>query len=192
MAKRAESVLVRTDFSLLIGGSLEASDRHLDVINPATGRYSRAAPRRRATSSTVRSPPHARVPRVARPIVRRSAPSAFTALSQRCSEHQDALAELLTREQGKPLSQSSDEIDRAPQPVRRHDGSRSAVETESSTTSERHIELHYYAARRRRDHHAVECAHQSRARSTGLRALHGQHRGAEAVPLHAAEHAQAR
>ena len=37
MAKRAESISLRSDFSLLIGGSLESSSEHLDVINPALG-----------------------------------------------------------------------------------------------------------------------------------------------------------
>ena len=37
MAKRAESVELTTDFSLLIGGELVQSDARLDVVNPALG-----------------------------------------------------------------------------------------------------------------------------------------------------------
>ena len=35
MAKRAESIALKEDFSLLIDGKLEQSAEHLDVINPA-------------------------------------------------------------------------------------------------------------------------------------------------------------
>ena len=45
MAQRAESMTLRTDFSLLIDGKLEQSDQHLDVINPGARRSVRALPR---------------------------------------------------------------------------------------------------------------------------------------------------
>ena len=45
MAQRAESMTVRTDFSLLIDGKLEQSDLHLDVINPAFGEVFARCPR---------------------------------------------------------------------------------------------------------------------------------------------------
>ena len=37
MAKPAEQIALRTDFSLLIDGKLEGSAEHLEVINPALG-----------------------------------------------------------------------------------------------------------------------------------------------------------
>ena len=37
MAQRAETVALRTDFSLLIDGKLEQSEQSLDVIDPALG-----------------------------------------------------------------------------------------------------------------------------------------------------------
>jgi acyl-CoA reductase-like NAD-dependent aldehyde dehydrogenase len=112
MAQRAESMPLRTDFSLLIDGELERSDLTLDVINPALGavfarcpaatraHLDRAVNAARAAFAGWRSKSFAE--RAA--LVKKS--------SEILREHQNELAELLTREQGKPLAQSVAEIDR--------------------------------------------------------------------------------
>src|SRR5262245_23487497 len=112
MAKRAESIALRTDFSLLIGGKLESSDTHLDVINPALGAVFARCPA--ATRDHLERAVQAA--RAAFPAWRDKSFAERAALiktmSQRLREKQNELAELLTREQGKPLSQSVAEIDR--------------------------------------------------------------------------------
>ncbi|HEX6996859.1 MAG TPA: aldehyde dehydrogenase family protein [Gammaproteobacteria bacterium] len=112
MAERAESIDIRTDFRLTIDGNLESSDERLDVIDPALGKV------------------FARCPAATRAHLDRAVAAARRAfqsfrqtgyaeraalvkqLTQRLRERQSELAELLTREQGKPLSQSAAEIDR--------------------------------------------------------------------------------
>jgi acyl-CoA reductase-like NAD-dependent aldehyde dehydrogenase len=142
MAQRAENVALRTDFSLLIGGQLEGSSRSLDVINPA------------------RAEVFARCPAATRDHLDRAveaARAAFPAwrarsfadralgvkkMSQRLRERQNELAELLTREQGKPLGQSVAEIDRG---AAQSDGM-VGIEIKPEVLvddKERHIELHY-------------------------------------------------
>jgi acyl-CoA reductase-like NAD-dependent aldehyde dehydrogenase len=112
MAERAESIALRTDFSLLIDGKLEQSSTHLDVINPAFGAVFARCPAAgraeldRAVSAARRAFPAWR----GRSFTERSA--LVKQLSQRLRERQNELAELLTREQGKPLAQSIAEIDR--------------------------------------------------------------------------------
>jgi acyl-CoA reductase-like NAD-dependent aldehyde dehydrogenase len=113
MAERAESVAIRTDFALLIDGKLEHDAQHrLDVINPAFGSVFARCPAAgrgeldRAVSAARRAFPAWR----ARSFAERAA--LVKALSQRLRERQNELAELLTREQGKPLAQSIAEIDR--------------------------------------------------------------------------------
>jgi acyl-CoA reductase-like NAD-dependent aldehyde dehydrogenase len=142
MAKRAESVALRTDFSLLIGGSLESSSQRLDVINPALGEV------------------FARCPAATRDHLDRAvaaARSAFAAwrttsfaeraalikqMSRRLREQQNELAELLTREQGKPLAQSVAEIDRGAAQSLGLVGIEIPVEV-LVDDKERHIELRY-------------------------------------------------
>jgi acyl-CoA reductase-like NAD-dependent aldehyde dehydrogenase len=109
----AESGAPRTDFSLLIDGESVTTGTYLDVINPATGQV------------------FARCPAAGRGELDRAvaaARRAFSSWSELSFEDRtaaikrmadvlkanaDALAELLTREQGKPLQQSKDEITRA-------------------------------------------------------------------------------
>ena len=142
MAKRAESIALRTDFSLLIGGVLESSSQHLDVINPALGEA------------------FARCPAATRDHLERAVKAARTAfpawrdktfaeraalikkMSQRLREKQNELAELLTREQGKPLAQSVAEIDRG---AAQSDGM-VGIEIPAEVLvddADRHIELRY-------------------------------------------------
>jgi acyl-CoA reductase-like NAD-dependent aldehyde dehydrogenase len=142
MAKRAESIALRTDFSLLIDGRLETSSEHLDVINPALGEV------------------FARCPAATREHLDRAvaaARSAFPAwrdksfadraalikkMSQRLREKQNELAELLTREQGKPLAQSVAEIDRGAAQSDGMVGIEIPVEV-LADDKDKHIELRY-------------------------------------------------
>jgi acyl-CoA reductase-like NAD-dependent aldehyde dehydrogenase len=109
----AETAALGADFSLLIDGESVATGTYLDVINPATGQV------------------FARCPAAGRGELDRAVSAARRAFSswselsfedrtnaiKRMAEvlkaNADALAELLTREQGKPLQQSKDEITRA-------------------------------------------------------------------------------
>lgn len=103
---------LRTDFSLLIDGELMAGSGELDVIDPATGQVFARCPAAgqaeldRAVAAARRAAPawnelgfEARTESIGR-------------LADALREHQDSLAELLTREQGKPIGQSIAEIDR--------------------------------------------------------------------------------
>ncbi len=142
MAKRAESVKLTTDFSLLIGGELVQSDAHLDVVNPALGQVfarcpaagraelDRAVAAARAAFASWRKASYAeRAAQVKR-------------MSQILREHQNELAELLTREQGKPLAQSIAEIDRGAAQSDAMVGIQIPVET-LIDDKERLIELRY-------------------------------------------------
>ncbi len=141
-AENAQSAALRKDFSLLIGGELVSSERRLDVIDPALG--------------TV----FARCPAAERPELDRAveaAGSAFPAwrarsfaeraalvkrLSQRLREQQNELAELLTREQGKPLAQSVAELDRGAAQSDAMVGIDIPVEV-IADDNDKHIELRY-------------------------------------------------
>jgi acyl-CoA reductase-like NAD-dependent aldehyde dehydrogenase len=106
------STTLRTDFSLLIGGELVRSAQHLDVINPALGTVFARCPAAktpeldRAVDAARRAFPAWR----AGSFAERAA--LVKQLSQKLRDRQKELAELLTREQGKPLAQSVAEIDR--------------------------------------------------------------------------------
>jgi len=110
----AAATELRTDFTLLIGGeAVTAGASTLDVINPATGQVFARCPAAgqseldRAVSAA----------RAAFPAWRDLSYAARTErigrFCQALRQHQDALAELLTLEQGKPLQQAKDEITRA-------------------------------------------------------------------------------
>jgi acyl-CoA reductase-like NAD-dependent aldehyde dehydrogenase len=112
MAQRAESMTLRNDFSLLIDGKLVQSDEHLEVINPALATVFARCP-----AATRAQLDHAiSAARAAFAGWRSKSFAERAALVKKSSEvlraHQNELAELLTREQGKPLSQSIAEIDR--------------------------------------------------------------------------------
>ena len=111
--RAAEISPLRTDFRHLIDGELVAGAPLLDVINPASGAVFARAPRAtraeldRAVAAARRAWPAWRD---------RSYEQRRTCMLRACAvlrEHESALAELLTREQGKPLSQSREEIARA-------------------------------------------------------------------------------
>lgn len=138
----ASPASVRTDFSLLIDGQLSSSAASLEVINPATGAV------------------FARCPAAGRPELDKAVAAArrafgswsATSFEERAAAikrmatvlrtHQDSLAELLTREQGKPIGQARDEISRA---ATQSEGMAAiAIPVETLVeNAERHIELRY-------------------------------------------------
>ena len=142
MAEREQSVALRTDFSLLIDGALEQSAAHLDVIDPALGTvFARCPVARqdeldRAVAAARRAFPTWR----ARSFAERAA--LVKQLSQRLRERQKELAELLTREQGKPLAQSIAEIDRGAAQSDGLVGIEIPVEV-LADDADKHIELRY-------------------------------------------------
>jgi acyl-CoA reductase-like NAD-dependent aldehyde dehydrogenase len=112
MARAAHSESLQSDFSLLLDGELVGAREQLEVINPATGRVFARCPAAGA-----------RELELAVAAARRAAPAwralGFEARAKLVGElaaalrtHQDGLAGLLTREQGKPIGQSAAEIDR--------------------------------------------------------------------------------
>jgi acyl-CoA reductase-like NAD-dependent aldehyde dehydrogenase len=142
MAKPAENVRLRSDFSLVIGGKLEQSAEHLDVVNPALGEvFARCPAAGRAELDRAVA-----AARGAFESWRNTSYEQRAALVQRMAqllrEKQAALAELLTREQGKPLAQSIAEIDRAAAQAIGMVGIRIPVET-LIDDQDRRIELHY-------------------------------------------------
>jgi len=134
--------LLNTDFTQLIDGELVGSERSLDVINPATERVFARCPA--ATQAQLDQAVAAA--RRAFETWRRTSYEERAAVLKRVAEmlrqHQGALAELLTREQGKPLSQARDEIGRA---FSQSEGmTRIAIPVETlADDAERRIELHY-------------------------------------------------
>ena len=112
-APAANAPALRTDFTLTIDGESVATAQHLDVINPATGEvFARCPAAGRAELDRAVA------------AARRAAPSwAAASYDDRTTfvkrmaavlrANVEPLAELLTREQGKPIQQSRDEISRA-------------------------------------------------------------------------------
>ena len=112
LAGGAPSAALRTDFSLLIGGELVQSAQQLDVINPALGTvFARCPAAQRADLDRAVAAARRAFP-AWRALSFRERSALVKQLSQRLREKQHELAELLTREQGKPLAQSVAEIDR--------------------------------------------------------------------------------
>ncbi len=142
MAELAISIALRTDFGLLIDGKLEQSDEHLDVINPALGEvFARCPAATRAHLDRAVA-----AARAAFPAWRDKSFSERAALikkmSQKLREKQHELAELLTREQGKPLVQSVAEIDRGAAQSDGMVGIEIPVEV-LADDKDKHIELRY-------------------------------------------------
>ncbi len=142
MAERAQNVALRTDFSLLIDGELVQSAQKLDVIDPALGAIFARCPAAgraeldHAAAAARRAFPAWR----ARPFAERAA--LVKRLSQILRERQQSLAELLTREQGKPLAQSVAEIDRGAAQSDGMVGIEIPVEV-IADDADKHIELRY-------------------------------------------------
>ena len=142
MAERADSFSLLTDFSLLINGEARKALEHLHVINPAYGEVFARCP---AAGKTDLDEAVAGA-RSAFESWRRTSyehrAGLIRELAAALREHQDPLAELLTREQGKPLNQSVAEIDRGAAQSEGMVGIEVPVET-LIDDEQRHIELHY-------------------------------------------------
>ena len=142
MAARADDLEIRTDFSLLIDGELEAGDDWLDVINPATEQVFARCPaagdaQLDAAVSAARSAfaTWSRLSYDERAgYVRR-----YTAV---LAEHHAALAELLVREQGKPIAQARAELNSCLKQADETVGLQIPVELLVENDTHR-IELHY-------------------------------------------------
>ncbi len=139
----SEQHLVRSDFAHLIDGDLVASDQTLDVINPANEEVFARAP----SASRAQLDQAVSAARRAFGSWSSTTYEERAALLRRLGEtlraHQESLAELLTREQGKPLSQARDEIGRA---FSQSEGmTRIAIEPEVLVEdAQRRIELRYF------------------------------------------------
>lgn len=133
---------LRTDFKLLIGGELVDGEEALDVINPATGAVFARCPAagKAQLDHAVMTARHAGHAWRAKSFEERAAAIKHMAAVLRAN--QETLAELLTREQGKPLGQSRDEIGRA---ASQSEGMAAiAIPAERlMEDAERRIELHY-------------------------------------------------
>jgi acyl-CoA reductase-like NAD-dependent aldehyde dehydrogenase len=112
-ARADDTVSLRTDFQMLIGGALESSALSIDVINPATGAVFARCPA--ATREQLdRSVDAARRAFASwKELSYAERASILKRFAQALQDHQEPLARLLTLEQGKPLSQAKDEIGRA-------------------------------------------------------------------------------
>jgi acyl-CoA reductase-like NAD-dependent aldehyde dehydrogenase len=141
-AQSAQSAALRTDFSLLIGGELVQSEQHLDVIDPALGTVFARCPaaERPELDRAVDAARRAFAAWRSRPFAERAA--LVKRLSQRLRERQNDLAELLTREQGKPLVQSVAELDRGAAQSDGMVGIEIPVEV-IAADDDKHIELRY-------------------------------------------------
>ena len=133
---------LRTDFALLIDGKLEQSAHHLDVINPALGTvFARCPAAHRAELDRAVAAARRTFPAwCARSFADRAA--LVKQLSQQLRARQAELAELLTREQGKPLAQSVAEIDRGAAQSDGMVGIEIPVEV-LADDKDKHIELRY-------------------------------------------------
>lgn len=142
MAARADNLEIRTDFSLLINGELVSSDAWLDVINPATEQV------------FARCPAAGEVQLDAAISAAQSAFAAWSRLTYEeratnvrrytavLAEHQDELAELLVREQGKPIAQARAELNSCLKQADNTVGLQIPVELLVDSDTHR-IELHY-------------------------------------------------
>lgn len=133
---------LRTDFKLLIGGELVDGEDGLEVINPATGAVFARCPAagKAQLDHAVVTARRAAQAWGAKSFEDRAA--AIKRMAAALRTHQDMLAELLTREQGKPIGQSRDEIGRAASQSEGMANIRVPVE-KLLEDAERRIELHY-------------------------------------------------
>ena len=141
-ASSAHPAPLRTDFRLLIGGELVDGEESLEVINPATGAVFARCP---AAGKAQLDHAVVTARRAAAAWARTSFAERAAAIKRVCAalrNHQETLAELLTREQGKPVGQSRDEIGRA---ASQSEGMAAIPITVEKLLddSQRRIELHY-------------------------------------------------
>ena len=112
MAEAAARHGSSTEYSLLIDGEAASADGTLEVVDPARGEVFAECPAAgkaeldRAVAAARRAQPAWN----AKGFEARAA--VIETLAETLQAHQDSLAELLTREQGKPIGQSVAEIDR--------------------------------------------------------------------------------
>jgi len=142
VAPNVGAARLRSDFKLLIGGELVDGEEALEVINPATGAVFARCPAagkaqldHAVTAARRASPAWGCTSFEARA-------AAIKQMAAALRNHQDTLAELLTREQGKPIGQSRDEIGRAASQSEGMANIRIPVE-KLLEDAERRIELHY-------------------------------------------------
>lgn len=138
----AHAADLRTDFHLLIGGELVDGEESLEVINPATGAVFARCPAagKAQLAHAVVTARRAAAAWSHRSFEERAAMVRRMAAVLRAN--QEVLAELLTREQGKPVGQSRDEIGRAASQSEGMVAIPIPVE-KISDDAERRIELHY-------------------------------------------------
>lgn len=133
---------LQEDFTLTIDGAAVTAPGRLDVINPATEEIFARCPAagRDELEAAVQAARRAFLDWREKPYGERTA--LIERMAQVLREHQQELAELLTREQGKPLAQSVAEIERgAAQSVGM---ARIQIPVEKLVDdAEREIELHY-------------------------------------------------
>jgi acyl-CoA reductase-like NAD-dependent aldehyde dehydrogenase len=142
VAVNAGAARLRTDFKLLIGGELVDGEDALEVINPATGAVFARCP---AAGKAQLDHAVVTARRASQAWGSKSFEERAAAIKQMAAAlrtHQDTLAELLTREQGKPIGQSRDEIGRAASQSEGMANIRIPVE-KLVEDAERRIELHY-------------------------------------------------
>jgi len=130
------------NFTLLIDGEQVSGESQLEVINPATGQVLARCPAagRAELERAVAAARRAFVDWSRRSFAERAAGIKQMAAVLRAE--QSALAELLTREQGKPLAQARDEIARAASQSEGMAGIAVPIE-KLVEDAERRIELHY-------------------------------------------------
>lgn len=133
---------LRTDFKLLIDGELVDGEDSLEVINPATGAVFARCPAagKAQLDHAIAAARRASKLWGAKSLEERAA--AIKRMAAALRADQEPLAELLTREQGKPVGQSRDEIGRAASQSEGMINIRIPVET-LLEDAERRIELHY-------------------------------------------------
>jgi acyl-CoA reductase-like NAD-dependent aldehyde dehydrogenase len=133
---------LRDDFSLLIDGELVGAPDSLEVIDPASGEVFAHCPAAGQAQLDRAVTAARRAWAQWREASWESRRASIKRMAQVLREHQAALAELLTLEQGKPLGQARDEIGRA---ASQSEGmAQIAIDTEIlADEPERHIELRY-------------------------------------------------
>jgi acyl-CoA reductase-like NAD-dependent aldehyde dehydrogenase len=142
MAVKPASTEPMEAFALLIDGSQMPGEETLEVINPATGQVFARCPAagRQDLEQAVAAARRAFPTWSRKPFAERAA--AIRQMAARLRAHQATLAELLTREQGKPLAQARDEIGRAASQSEGMAAIAIPVET-LMEDAERRIELRY-------------------------------------------------
>jgi acyl-CoA reductase-like NAD-dependent aldehyde dehydrogenase len=142
MASAADQISLRTDFSLLIDGELCGAKQRLDVINPAFGTVFAQCPAAGREELNAAVAAAKRAFQTWKKTSYEDRAALVKKLAQALRDNQNDLAELLTREQGKPLAQSVAEIDRGAAQSDGMVGIEIPVET-LIDNEQQHVELRY-------------------------------------------------